>query len=405
MVSIVQSDSFELEIDAGHQESEKYETTLKGFPTFYSEEGIYITPLNLWMNFLVNVKHAKDLSSPVRALKRYWKFLELNHFSWNIFPNQRAAKPTYRYRNDNLLKAVKKGELAASTASIYMQHVVKFYEWAAYENLISVSGASRPFNYEVVNIPNGQMMRHNKPYFSIRSTDLRIRVPDKSNKPALSPLTQAEVSTFLSTLRQMSIEFRLHQLLQLNTGMRVAEACTFPVSCVVPPPYEDKRFDVKIGPVNGVKTKYGATRIIEVTSTLMYELYKYSISERRQTRLRKTVCEKQQQYLFLNRRGQSFSSNSIQEHFGRLRKEIKISNRIPFSHRTHDLRSTYGTYRLASLLDNNVPESDAIALLMGWMGHKSESTTWQYVKFLQKETVRQDSLSMLDKLMDEALSQ
>lgn len=405
MVFVIHSNSFEVELDACEQKSKKNKIPLKGFPTFYSENGVYITPLNLWMNFLVNVKHSKDLSSPVRALKRYWRFLELNQFSWNEFPNQRVAKPTYRYRNDNLLRAVRSGDLAASTASIYMQHVVKFYEWATYENMLSVSETSRPFNYEVVKIPNGQMMRHNKPYFSIRSTDLRIRVPDKSNKPTLCPLTQSEIVTYLNTLQQMSVEFKLHQLLQLNTGLRVAEACTFPLSCVIAPPYSSKRFDIKIGPANGVKTKYGATRVIEITHILMHELYKYSISERRQNRKQKALTDKGNQPLLLNREGQSFSSNSVQEHFGRLKKAINNSSQYPFHHRTHDLRSTYGTYRLASLIDNNVPESDAIALIMGWMGHKSESTTWQYVKFLQKETIRQDSLSMLDKFMGEALAQ
>jgi integrase len=399
MVFVINSDNFEIEVSRYTLSTKTSTAALHGFPTVYSNDGGYVTPVNLWLNYLVNVKHAKDISSSLRAIKRYWNYLEANKLCWDHFPRQKSSKPTYRYRNDDLLKSVKDGKLKASTASLYMQHVIGFYEWAAYEKLFELNEHSKPFNYQTLQISNQQMMRHNKPFFSVQSTDLRIRVPDRNKVQSLSPLSDTEIKEYLHALKHANVEFRLHQLLQLNTGMRVREACTFPAEIVLAPPYEKKRYEITIGPANQVETKYGATRTIEISSFLMHELYKYYISERRSKRALKPNSN----YLLLNVKGEPFSTNSIQEHFLRVKKSMALNQGISYKHRTHDLRSTYGTYRLSSMLDNGVPESDAITLLMGWMGHKNEATMWKYVRFLRKETVRQNALSMLDRILEEAL--
>ena len=59
---------------------------LKGFPTFYSNENEYILPVNLWLNYLQNIRSASDISCCVRAMKRYWQFLEDTGCAWNAFP-------------------------------------------------------------------------------------------------------------------------------------------------------------------------------------------------------------------------------------------------------------------------------------------------------------------------------
>lgn len=403
MVFVINSNNFEIDITRYTLANKTSTTKLHGFPTVYSSASEYITPVNLWLNYLVNVKRVKDVSSSLRAIKRYWNYLEEHKLSWDHFPRQKSSKPTYRYRNDDLLRSVKIGKLKASTASLYMQHIINFYEWAANEKLFELNEHSKPFNYQTLQITNQQMMRHNKPFFSVQSTDLRISVPDRNKTQSLCPLSDSEIKAYSLALKRSSVEFRLHQLLQLNTGMRVREACTFPAKCVLAPPYEKKRYEIMIGPANQVETKYGATRTIEISSFLMHELYKYYISERRLKRASKHKSK--DSYLLLNIKGAPFSTNSIQEHFFRAKKLMASSQKIIYKHRTHDLRSTYGTYRLSSLLDNGIPESDAIALLMGWMGHKNEATLWKYVQFLKKETVRQNALSMLDLILEEALAE
>jgi len=74
----------------------------------------------------------------VRAIQRYWKFLECNELQWDIFPQSKSLKPTYKFRNQNLLKAIENGELKASTCLVYMNHIISFYEWAMYSGLKNV---------------------------------------------------------------------------------------------------------------------------------------------------------------------------------------------------------------------------------------------------------------------------
>lgn len=134
MVTVVHSKDFDVpRIYPTSQSSKNFQ--LKGFPTFYSNENEYILPVNLWLNYLQNIRSVSDISCPVRAIKRYWQFLEDTGCVWNAFPPTDYLKPTYRFRNDDLLKAAKKGEIAYSTASLYMLHVIKFYEWTAHERI------------------------------------------------------------------------------------------------------------------------------------------------------------------------------------------------------------------------------------------------------------------------------
>ncbi|WP_372384807.1 tyrosine-type recombinase/integrase [Vibrio sp. BS-M-Sm-2] len=106
--------------------------------------------------------------------------------------------------------------------------------------------------------------------------------------------------------------------------------------------------------------------------------------------------------LLLNNRGMPLCSNNIQQYFRRLREDIKNTFQTSFDHRTHDLRATYGTYRLDALLDH-LAVGDALALVMAWMGHKDDKTTWKYLKYLRKEKANQSAIVLLDQILEESL--
>jgi hypothetical protein len=125
------------------------EINSKGFETLYFDNGEYIRPANQWLNYLVNIKKVKDVSAAVRGMKRYWHFLENNSFSWNEFPKQKSIKPTYLYRNLDLLKAVKSNDIKASTATLYINQVVQFYVWCIHQRLFIVNEANAPFESEI----------------------------------------------------------------------------------------------------------------------------------------------------------------------------------------------------------------------------------------------------------------
>ena len=175
------------------QSSSNEPIKLDGFPTFYSKKNEYILPVNLWFNYLANIRRSKNLNSSVRAIKRYWSFLEKNDLDWDVFPPTKFLRPTYRFRNDDLLANARIGDIQFSTASLYMLHVIKFYEWCIANHMLVVDERSKPFEYELVHVRNRGMMNHLNPNYIVTSTDLRIKVPKKSEIQSLNPLTKKEM--------------------------------------------------------------------------------------------------------------------------------------------------------------------------------------------------------------------
>lgn len=398
MVFVIESDDFEVPIphlSSNHTRNVK----LNGFPTFYSESGEYLLPVNLWLNFLVNVRKAKNINSNVRAIKRYWTFLESNDLPWNHFPKQRSLKPTYRFKNDDLLLSARKGVIQLSTAATYICHIVSFYKWAGHEGLIHYSEDNKPFEMELVQVANSGPLRFINRNFIVSSTDLRIRNPRRNLEQQLRPFTEDEIRIFFQIICSFTEEFLLHQMLQFQCGLRMEEACFFPLNLIFNPTSSETRFDIEIGPHVGVPTKYGKIRTIEVPASLMKKMYLYSISSRRSDRQKKQTHTKT---LLLNQRGLPMTPINVTQHYSKAKKAFKVVTGRALNHRPHDARATYGTYRLASLLEHLQP-LDAMTLVMGWMGHRHESTTWRYLRYLNKEKLNSNAISMMDIFLEEAL--
>ncbi len=244
----------------------------------------------------------------------------------------------------------------------------------------------------------------------VQTTDLRIRVPknaDSNKVRSLSPLMREEIRAMIQTmLKKSPLEMRLMVALGCQSGLRIKEAVTFSDKLVRKPLPSEKRIEIEIGPHVGVKTKYGKTRTVEIPAQLMMALYKCSVSERRAKRIAKAgdLGAHKHAPLFINQRGKRYTISSIHKLWGDLRSFVQKMFGLPFVHDFHDTRASYGTYRLQSLLDSGVMPSDAISLLMGWMGHLKESQTWEYITYLRTHEVRKAAMTMLDNLMDEALA-
>ncbi|MBK4655470.1 tyrosine-type recombinase/integrase [Enterobacter cloacae] len=110
----------------------------------------------------------------------------------------------------------------------------------------------------------------------------------------------------------------------------------------------------------------------------------------------------QNEPLFISQQGSPCTPQSTGARFGELRKKI-INSGIAFDHKFHDLRCSYATYRLYSLLTAGIEPADALSLLMQWMGHKNESTTWKYLRYLKTKEALKEKISMLDEIMHRAL--
>ncbi|MGG7670730.1 tyrosine-type recombinase/integrase, partial [Yersinia sp. J1] len=374
-------------------------------PTFFSQDGIFNLAANSYLFYLKTVKKAEDLSPCAQALRAYYQFLEDNGLPWDKFPPVKRLKPTYLFRA-HLLKQIKQGGLAHSTACVRMNQIVNYYKWLMHDGYLIVKNEQEaPFKIEFVSIQNNGVLAHISPTFVVQTSDLRIKVPrnaDSKNIRPLSPLSLDALSILTQHLLHTSEELRLQVLLAVDTGMRVEEVATLTLDALdtaTPLVESEHRLEILLCPRStGVQTKFLKNRVVEISSDLLQSLNEYRTSERRLKRVaklnrkieqlgresrpstHKTVeilerC-KRHEPLFVSQQGNPVTAKSTEARWIEFRAEIK-QVKPSFAHRFHDLRATYGTYRLSDLLDAKLPIVDCMELLMGWMGHKDESTTWK----------------------------
>ncbi|MGU3144832.1 tyrosine-type recombinase/integrase [Vibrio cholerae] len=418
-------------LDDGTFHCQPTNDNIGSLPTLFYQNGIFNSEANSYLFYLKAIKKAEDLSPCAQALRAYYQFLEDNGLNWDNFPPVKRLKPTYLFRS-HLLKQIKQGELAHSTASVRMNQIVNYYKWLMHDGYLCIKNEKEaPFKMEFVSVQNNGTLAHISPTFTIETSDLRIKVPrdaDSKNIRPLSPLSIDALSVLTHHLLRTSEELRLQSLLAIDTGMRIEEVATFTLDALdtaIPLAESQYRFEMLLCPRStGVQTKYLKTRTVEISSNLLQLLNQYRVSERRLKRVAKLnekieqlgnevppftqkkieLLERSKRHepLFISQQGNPVTGKIIESRWVEFRAEIRQAE-PSFSHRFHDLRATYGTYRLNDLLEANLPVVECMELLMGWMGHKNESTTWKYLRFLKRKEAFKVKFGILDSIMHEAL--
>ncbi|WP_019350539.1 tyrosine-type recombinase/integrase [Vibrio splendidus] len=400
-------------------------------PTLFNQDGSFNHEANSYLFYQKAVKAAKDLSPCAQALQAYYQFLEDKGLVWDSFPPIKRLKPTYLFRS-HLLMQIKNGGLAHSTASVRMNQVVNYYKWLMHDGYLKIKNEKEaPFKMEFVSVQSTGMLAHISPTFTVETSDLRIKVPkDASSKNIrpLSPLSQESLSLLTQHLPSASEELRLQVLISIDTGMRIQEVATLSLNAfntAVPLAESEHRYEIVLSPQStGVQTKFSKQRRVEISSELLTTLHEYRTSERRIKRVNKLnaklaslpenalslkqetierleLCERHEP-LFVSEQGNPVTAKSIEARWGEFRSSIKKTCPF-FTHRFHDLRSTYGTYRLNDMLEAGLSPMECMDLLMAWMGHRNESTTWKYLRYLQRKEAFKIKFGILDSIMHEAL--
>ena len=261
-------------------------------PTLFSQDGVFNHEANSYLFYLKAVKKAEDLSPCAQALRAYYQFLEDKGLRWDKFPPVKRLKPTYLYRS-HLLKQIKQGELAHSTASVRMNQIVNYYKWLLHDGYLRIKNEKEaPFKMEFVSVQNSGVLAHISSTFIVETSDLRIKVPrdaDSKNIRPLSPLSRDALGILTQHLPQTSEELRLQALLAIDTGMRVEEVATLTLDALdtaTPLAESEHRFEILLCPRStGVQTKFRKTRTVEISSDLIQSLNEYRISERRLKRV------------------------------------------------------------------------------------------------------------------------
>lgn len=387
--------------------------SLGKLPLLYKEDGSSIRVANIWLIHLKANLRKKAVNTQAQALLHYFTFLEDIGIAWDSMPAALRKRPTYGFKK-HLREAYKNGNIARSTASSYMSIVIKFYKFYLARNH---PFEHPPFKYEIVKVSTSgshEYMRNK--LIHVDTTDLRLKLPNDTSYYGLSrkllPMNHQEwrvakkyykelqtgVSNRSNNTKTVALsqEFQIAIELSRYCGLRRSEIISIRINAIYKPnskkltkKYLINADGLNLDPRRGVTTKNGTVRIAEITSELMQRIYEYTNSaryiQRRKLYEESNTEDKYGPPLLLNQLGKPYSPKSIDARWGELRNAIR--SELPnFSHKFHNLRSTYAVERLKELLNSGIKEGKALDYLQSVMGHKSRATLLGYLK-LSEEVV------------------
>ena len=405
-------------IDDGKQESEQYS---KGLVHFFS---FLLELQKLWDD-----EYDENLFDPLVDLPRP---------TWDSFPSRKHQKITYQYRaalKEAVLEQTDPAlKIARTTATAYMNTVVKFYSFHIRNGY---RFNNPPFEHEVISIRYKAGGTSMKSYMTkeVHTTDLRLRFgKSKRNEGGmlptarrnLKPLTKSEwreveniltntqrvvknVSGELKTTR-LPIEYCLFFLISRYTGLRKEEVASLHRRQIIKPDHQKYGMRLGVGGEYGslTKTKGGGNKSRQtiIPTRIMQLLYEYCISDRYKKRLTKfkALCEakrkacdmgffnaedgvdERKDYLFISESGKPFFTklNEANTRWNEVRATIKEITGRKMDATVHNLRATFAVSLFKVLLRKTTPDI-ALAQVSGCLGHEEESTTLLYLRMAQDE--------------------
>ena len=318
---------------------------------------------NAYLLHLVINNSMKDVSLQSRALIQYFSFLLDKGLEWNQMPTRQSQRPTYRFKRylEALYRSSEDG-LKGSTSKGYMRSVVNFYR---YYLQVGYQFPHPPFEHELIKVnisTNASSMMATK-RVEVHTTDLRLKIP--SPQPSDIPnrllsLTDNEWNSLDNILRKdrrviknideyqtyvttLPIEFSLIFLIMRYTGLRREEVISLKRELLFKPTNEQIKngyINLTVGYFNGVRTKGGKDREIEIPAILMDKLHTYSRSDRY---LKRLECYKKKHAgkwlpLFINNQGNEFLLGSLNARWSEIRKAM---NRTIDPHHVKTVKCKY----------------------------------------------------------------
>lgn len=391
-------------------------------PLLFTEDGSSVRVVNNWLIHLKANLRKKEVNTQAQALLHYFTFLNDIGVSWDEMPISLRLRPTYAFRK-HLRDMFKRGELARSTANSYMGSVINFYKfYLARDHFF----AYPPFKYEVVRLHRNSSHEYMKNNFiHVDTTDLRLKLPSDTRHFGLSrklvPISINEWKIVESVYKTRGIgvsisagegnevplseECKLAIDLSRYSGLRRSEIISLRAKQIYKPDTEQlkKKYlnnteGLLLDPRQGVETKNGTIRTAEIHAELMQALYDY-INSSRYIKRRKKYEEihpgnKDNPPLLLNQNGKPYAAKTLDARWGEIRNAVR--KELPdFSHKFHNLRSTYAVERLRELLNAGIKEGRALDYLQSVMGHKNRATLLGYLRLYEEESITANEIHEL----------
>jgi len=364
-------------------------TALPALPQVFWEDGSAWNEVNVWAldRAASGEVSMQTVKRTMKHLCSYAYFLEERGLDWQHFPIRREEQALRKFRK-YLMDALSSGELSNATASNCINAVVRFYRFAQVHRLV---GTQSPLWEE-----RPVVLRYFDASGFARSverlgTDLGIlnrRRIGFQLEDGLLPLSSKHMTQLLSyTSNHVLEEIHLMLVAGFFTGARVGTVTTLTISAL-----HSAREDpltpgihlLRVGPGTEIATKFSITGEIMVPSAVLEDLKVYSSSARRLLREAKAaVVDKDR--LFLGRRGQPYSADTVDRLVGLMRSQA-VAAGLSFMHRFrfHQSRATFGTWLMEILLDAGA-RTDAIRIVRDAMLHKDERTTFGYITFIERQ--------------------
>lgn len=344
-------------------------------------------------------KNLKTIHREMNHLSKYADWLESNRLHWLHFPKKKEQRCLFRFRGA-LIEQRDNGLIAPSTTSQAMNSVVSFYRWAVKNGYVNRSSKLFEDETKVLSFFDSLGFRR-----TMNVTKSELSIPNRARtgqrlEDGLLPICQASVKVLMTYLSQhRNKELYLMTKVALQSGCRFGTITTLNISAIenaYPDYMLSSVMRVKVGPGTGVKTKHDVSGEIYFPKTLLSELIDYFNSA--EAILRRSRASKDlQKNVFLTSRGNRYTNQTFGTLQQRLKEELINAGNTEFGrYKFHQLRATFGTMLMRSLLKiQGVTSMNAIEFVKDAMLHKHESTTWKYIKFIEKEPIEEQFLDTL----------
>jgi integrase len=293
-------------------------------------------------------------------------------------------------------------QLMPSTASARMSAVVRFYRWCYREGFVG----DKPLWEDSTKVLRFYSSEGFNRTMSVVSSELSI--PNRKRQglfleDGLLPITGEMRDKLLRYISENGdVELRLMLAIGFFTGARSGTIRTLrlrDIEGATTDPQQPGLKCIAVGPPTTVKTKYSVSGEITFVDTLLDELEEYFYSPRRL--MRQALAKKgNRTVLFLTSKGNPYSDTSFTKVMSDLRKRMVADGLKEFqSFHFHQSRATFGTELMSLALKYLPDKADAICFVRDAMLHKDESTTWKYVKFIERHPLKEKYASEFYKLI------
>lgn len=366
--------------------------TIERFPQIYWRSGEGWFEVNHWalVRVLEDGVKLDTVTSLMKHLYSFANYVEDCGVDWLYFPVRKDERVLYKFRG-HLMAQIEAGQIKSSTAKARINAVVRFYRHAHHFGFIS---PKRPLWDEKQVVHTFVDTVGFKRSMLATVTDLSIKNNRRHGlvlEDGLLPLSEDHMAELLRFSNEYGVE-EIHRMLEIGffTGARIGTITTLKtenIDSARPDPHMPGFYLIRVGPGTGVATKFDVEGDLLVPGFLLDRMREY---EKSVSRFKREIraAESSKSSLFLTRRGNPFSVETVDRLINKLRKVgfdrgLKFLERFKF----HQTRATYGTWLLEISLELTDVGS-AVGFLMEAMLHKDEATSLGYVKFRERSKAK-----------------